>query len=153
MKAMIAAATAMLGAAALAGCAPTNTAGLSQAQIARCQYEARRSTIYQGGLLGALQNVEMQQLCARTAGLENREAVFQRLQLSEAHSGTPLLRARLGGMGEACGVAENFLIAYRQKQGELSDTEWATGRRLAQGAPTTECNTARSSILALNGAT
>lgn len=135
----------------LAACAPTNTAGMSQAQIARCNYEARRASLYQGGLLGAMQNVEMQQMCAQTAQMENRDAVLQRLQLSDAHTGTPLLRARLGGMGQTCGVAQNYLFAYRQKQGELSETEWQTGARLAQGAPTQECATARLSIMQLTG--
>jgi hypothetical protein len=140
-----------LGCGLLAACAPPSTAGLSQAQIARCTYEARRSTIYQGGILGAVQNVEMQQMCAQTAQLENRDAVLQRLQLTDGHSGTPVLRARLGGMAETCGMAQNFLITYRQKHGDLSQAEWATGARLAQGAPTQECATARMSVMQLAG--
>jgi hypothetical protein len=150
-RTMLSLAVATTGCALLAACAPTSTAGMSQAQIARCNYEARRSTIYQGGILGAMQNVEMQQLCAQTAQLENREAVLQRLQLTDAHSGTALLRARLGGMGQTCGMAQNFLITYRQRQGDLSETEWQTGARLAQGAPTQECATARMSIMQLAG--
>lgn len=131
----------------LAACAPTNMAGLSEAQIARCQYEARRATIYQGGILGAMQNVEMQQLCARTAQFENRDAIYTRLQLHDGHRGTPVVRARVGGMAEACGAAPNLLIGLRQKA-DISAVEWETGRRLGTGAPPTECSIARASVQA-----
>jgi hypothetical protein len=142
-----------IGLLTLGACAPEpGPALLSPAQMQRCMYEARRGSIYtQGAILGALQNIELRQMCERTAVLENREAVFQRLQLTEAQSGTPLLRARLGGMAEACGMPDSILGAYRTKQGALSDAEWQTGRRLGTGATGAECQVVRASVTQLTG--
>lgn len=131
----------------LAGCGQNHMAGLSEAQQARCQWEARRATLYQGGILGALQNVEMQQMCARAAQLESREAIMARLQLHESQRGTPIVRSRVAGMAEACGMSAEALAPLRQKS-EIDPGEWSRGRTLGAQATPAECALARNSVMA-----